>query len=361
MIGAMRVMLAGATAAAMMAAAGGGWTHLSSRKGELPVPGESHEQTGALVAKIDPRGRATDFVLSFRQKAPALVWYRRQGKGWSRYVIEKEFLTVEAGGTAYDIDGDGDLDVVFGGDYQSSQLWWWENPAPRFDPAVSWKRHVIKDGGARQHHDQIFADLKGTGKPQLVFWNQGAKTLYLAEIPADPRNSGPWPLEVIFSGKAGEQVENAAQYAEGLDVSDVDGDGRLDLLAGNSWFRYEGGGRFRPVRIGTIGGRIKAGKFHPGRYPQIVIAPGDGSGPLKFYECAGDPGKPESWRGGICWARTWCTGIRSTWAMWMVMEIWTSLPPRWRNGERSRSRRMRRRRLGSCMAMARAAFERPCW
>lgn len=260
------------------------------------MPGESQEQTGALVAKIDPLGRATDFVLSFRQKAPALVWYRRQKQGWLRYVIEKEFLTVEAGGAAYDIDGDGDLDVVFGGDYQSSQLWWWENPAPQFDPAVSWKRHLIKETGAKQHHDQIFADLKGLGKPQLVFWNQGSKTLYLAEIPTDPRHSGPWPLEVIFSGQAGEQVENAARYAEGLDAYDVDGDGRVDLLAGNSWFRYTGG-RFRPVRVGTIGGRIKAGKFRPGKYAQIVIAPGDGSGPLKLYECQGDPEKAESWSG----------------------------------------------------------------
>jgi hypothetical protein len=72
---------------------------------------------------VDPAG-ATDFVLSFRKVAPALVWYRRGPNGWARYVVEKEFLTVEAGGAAYDIDGDGDLDIVFGGDSQSDQLWW---------------------------------------------------------------------------------------------------------------------------------------------------------------------------------------------------------------------------------------------
>src|SRR5690349_9803239 len=65
------------------------WEHLSSKAGDLPVPGESTQQTGAIVADLDQDG-LNDFVLSFRQKAPALVWYRRTGKGWDRYVIEKE-------------------------------------------------------------------------------------------------------------------------------------------------------------------------------------------------------------------------------------------------------------------------------
>jgi hypothetical protein len=272
------------------------WVHLSSRTGELPPPGESKQQTGALVAKIDPKG-GTDFIISFRKVAPALVWYRRQGDGWSRYVIEKEFLPVEAGGAAYDIDGDGDLDLVFGGDYQGDTLWWWENPAPNFDPNVSWKRHIIKTGGAKQHHDQIFADLKGAGKAQLIFWNQGAKTLFLADIPGNPRESGPWPLETIFSGNAGEGAEKAATYAEGLDAIDVDGDGQVDLLAGNYWFKHLGNGKFRPTRVAAVGGRIRAGHFEPGRVPQIVIAPGDGSGPLRFYEAKGDPAIAASWSG----------------------------------------------------------------
>jgi sugar phosphate isomerase/epimerase len=272
------------------------WVHLSSKNGALPVPGTSPQQTGLLVARLDKDSPATDFVLSFRVVAPALVWYRHTAKGWDRYVIEKEFLRIEAGGAAYDIDGDGDTDIVFGNDAQGDKLWWWENPYPNFDPNVSWKRHIIKDGGANQHHDQIFGDFKGTGKPQLVFWNQKAKTLFLADIPADPRHTEPWPLQTIFSGQAGEDVENAAKYAEGIDAFDVDGDGRVDLLAGNYWFKYEGG-KFRPIKVSTIGGRIKAGKFKPGKYAQVVIGPGDGTGPLKIFECKGDPANPSSWVG----------------------------------------------------------------
>ena len=200
--------------------------------------------------------------------------HMNNGRSFDR-MTPPDFLTVEAGGAAYDIDGDGDLDIVFGGDYQSNELWWWENPYPHFDSDIPWKRHIIKKGGANQHHDQIFADFKGTGKPQLAFWNQGAKTLYLAEIPANPRSDAPWPLETIFSGNAGEETNNAAKYAEGIDAFDVDGDGRVDLLAGNSWFKYDGNGKFRAIPVGTIGGRIRAGHFKPGKYAQIVIAPGD--------------------------------------------------------------------------------------
>jgi hypothetical protein len=53
-------------------------------------------------------------------------------------------------------------------------------------------REKAQDGMVRffcgnQHHDQVFGDFLGTGKPQLAFWNQQAKTLYLPksrEIPA---------------------------------------------------------------------------------------------------------------------------------------------------------------------------------
>lgn len=273
------------------------WERKSSSQGDLPAPGTSKEQTGSLAAHLDPTSRAMDFVISCRVVEPALVGYRHSSRGWERYVIEKEFLPLEAGGAAYDIDSDGDLDIVFGNDYQGHRLWWWENPFPDLNPNVFWKRHIIKDSGENQHHDQIFADLKGEGRAQLIFWNQKSKTIYLADIPEDPRRTEPWPYAPIFSGTAGEGIKNAAFYAEGMDAYDVDGDGLIDLLAGNYWFKYEGGNRFRPIRVSATGGRIKAGKFKRGRYPQIVIAPGDGSGPLMMYECKGNPTETKSWIG----------------------------------------------------------------
>jgi len=269
------------------------WQNLSSRRGELPVPvGGSTEQTGAVVADFDGDG-LNDFILSFRQKGPALVWYRRTATGWDEYVIEKDYLTIEAGGAVCDIDGDGDLDVVFGGDWQSNEVWWWENPAPNFDKNVPWKRHVIKKSGKNQHHDQVFGDFLGTGKPQLAFWNQQAKTIFLAEIPENPRTADSWPLTEVVSGT----TAGSTPYTEGMSAFDVDGDGKVDLLAYNTWYKHTGGKTFKPIKLADEGGLIFAGYFKPSKVAQIVISPGDGVGPLRWFECTGDPEDPKAWVG----------------------------------------------------------------
>jgi len=235
--------------------------HLTSARGDLPVPGESKQQTASLVADLDGDG-VNDFVLGFRQVAPALVWYRRTDAGWDRVVIEDDLLTVEAGGAAHDIDGDGDVDLVFGGDWQSSDVWWWENPSPDFDPEVPWPRRVIKTGGQAQHHDQAFGDFLGTGKAQLAFWNQGAGGIFLAEIPDDPRAAETWEVRQIYAGEAGEE-EGRIAYPEGMSVADIDGDGTDDLLAGNIWLTHEGEGAFQATRLAEVGGLIFAGSFKP--------------------------------------------------------------------------------------------------
>ena len=215
------------------------------------------------------------FVLAFREKGPALVWYRRTKTGWDRYVIEKDFLPIEAGGAVCDIDGDGYPDLVFGGDWQSNKVWWWRNPGKDWKPDVPWERHTIKISGATQHHDQCIADFKGTGKPQLAYWNQQAKTLFCADIPANPRQVEQWPTETVFSGIA----SGTTPYAEGMSAFDIDGDGRPELLAFNRVFKYVSKGKWSATKIGDVGGLIFAGRFiKDAKYPQIVIAPGDGSG-----------------------------------------------------------------------------------
>jgi hypothetical protein len=268
------------------------WKHLSSKTGDLPVPpGGSTQQTGCVVADFDKDG-VNDFVLSFRQKPPALVWYRRTASGWNMQVIEQDYLTVEAGGAVYDIDGDGDPDIVFGGDWQSTEVWWWENPYPKFDSAVSWKRHIIKTGGKTQHHDQVFGDFLGTGKKQLAFWNQHAATLFLAEIPAEPRTADSWPMTAILTGAKPAGVP----YIEGASAFDVDRDGKVDILACDSWFKHTGGKSFKQIQFAAGGGLIFAGYFKPGKYPQIVISPGDAGGRVRLYECVGNPEVAADWK-----------------------------------------------------------------
>ncbi|MGH7959727.1 MAG: hypothetical protein ACREH8_22315 [Opitutaceae bacterium] len=170
---------------------------------------------------------------------------------------------------------------------------WWENPYPKYDANTPWKRRLIKPSGGNAHHDQAFAEFKGTSRLQLAFWNQQVKKLFLADIPTNPRESGPWPhVEILDAAKRA-----TANKPEGMDVCDIDGDGRPDLLAGMHWVKHVRGNEFKSVQASDRPGRIAGGKFKPGKTAQIVVAPGDLNGPIRFYACTGNPENPADWRG----------------------------------------------------------------
>ena len=254
------------------------WTYLSSAEGNLPVPNAGTEQTACLVLDIDKDG-IDDFVVTERTQGPSVVWYKYQGNGrWAKYVIEKAPLHIEAGGDFLDIDGDGDLDVVFAGDWKSDGVWWWENPCPRFDPDTPWKRHTVKSGdGATHQHDNRFGDFDGDGGPELVWWSQSAKRLFLAEIPQDPRSAKSWSYQPIFSytGNAGH---------EGLDVADINLDGKVDVVGAGYWFEHQGGVKFQAHKIADRPfTRTAVGQIVPGGRPEVVISPGESAGPVEWY------------------------------------------------------------------------------
>lgn len=268
------------------------WRHLSSRTGDLPPPNGGIQQTTGFVFDVDGDG-ISDLVMGERTQAPGLIWMRRTANGWQKYMMDDGPLRPEAGGLSYDVDGDGDADFIVGGDGQCPDMWWFENPRPNYNPETPWKRHLIKQGGGKAHHDQAMADFKGTRKPQLMFWNQGVKKLFLAEAPANPRESGPWPIvEILDVTKLG----TAVIKQEGMAVCDIDGDGRPDLVAGMFWFKHVKENEFKAIQFTDRPGRVAAAWFKAGKLPQIVHAPGDGDGPLQLFECGGDPTDPNAWR-----------------------------------------------------------------
>jgi len=263
------------------------WRHLSSASGNLALPSEAKLQAGSLVGDFDGDG-TNDFILAFADTAPSLVLYRG-ATNWSHLAIELEFLPLSPGGAALDIDQDGDLDAVFGS--EKSEIWWWENPNPNFDRNKAWTRHLIQSGGIH-HRGQLFADLNGSGRPQLVFWNQGPDSLFWTPIPPEPRTRSAWEPKKIFSGSE----NDLPGKAEALSAADINMDGTADLLAGNVWFKRQALDQFVPTRIGTMNGISAMGRFREGTFPQVVIAP-RGAGTLLWYECKSHPDQPGSWAG----------------------------------------------------------------
>ena len=284
----------------LLAASGPGranaaWRHLSTTTGELATPNAGKQQTASLVCDIDGDG-VSDFLITERTKAPSVVWYRRGSSGWTRHVVDDQPLHIEAGSGAFDIDRDGDLDVVFAGDSRSHSVWWWENPAPQFDPQRPWKRRLIKDFGKNKHHDLMFGDFDGDGQAELVFWNQGARTLYLAEIPDDPRAAEAWDCSGIYTYSSDSEMQQrqtrpypgfkGTNEHEGLAKADIDGDGKLDIIGGGRWFKHQSGTTYLPNIIDASYSftRAAAGQLIEGGRPEVILVVGDGWAPLMLYE-----------------------------------------------------------------------------
>jgi hypothetical protein len=233
-------------------------------------------QAASLILDIDNDG-IDDFVIAGWSEQTSMVWFKKYGNKWKRYIIDQRQSHIEAGGAYCDMDADGDLDILQGGSWASNEVWWWENPYPALDPEISWPRHTIKDSGAKQHHDQIFGDFDNDGVNELVFWNQQARKLWIADIPAEPRDKNSWNFIEIWSWP------RAFKY-EGLAAADIDLDGTIDLVGGGMWFKHLGDMKFQANIIDTYGSsRSAAGDLIKGGRPEIVLGSGDTNGPLNLY------------------------------------------------------------------------------
>ena len=267
------------------------WRLLSTAQGDLPMTNGSNQQTASLVADVNQDG-VNDIFITDRTIAPAVIGLIYTPQGWERYVIEAGNLRIEAGSAAHDIDGDGDLDLVFGGESQSNEVWWWENPYPKLDPETPWVRRTIKKRGGTKHHDQAFIDYDGDGQAEFVFWNQGGQGLYVAEIPAKPHKVAEWDWQPAYTYATDAEPAPRSTYPgwkgthehEGLVGYDMNGDGVTDIVGGGRWFEYREG-RFiehliDPAYTFT---RSAVGQLIEGGRPEVLLVVGDGVGPLLMY------------------------------------------------------------------------------
>ena len=211
-----------------------------------------------------------------------MVWYKYNGSNWDKKVIDNTPLKPEAGGECCDIDGDGDLDIIFGQDASGNKIWWWENPYPDF--SKTWTRRYIKSSGASKHHDQTVGDFDGDGKAELVSWNQNAKALLLYEIPSNPKSVEAWTPTTIYKWSTGREREGFPSIPV-----DIDLDGKVDIVGGGRWFKHKSGTKYEQKLIDgdMTFTQCAAGQLIKGGRPEVVFSPGDMDGDAKLYQWNG--------------------------------------------------------------------------
>jgi len=181
-----------------------------------------------LATDLTGTGR-DDVIVGAREGHPSIYWYENPGPGgdWKRHDVVN-VPALEAGGALADLTGDGRLDVLAGGPLGHHDAYWFEQPA---DPREEWTTHVICSD-YHKYHDQAFADVDDDGEPEVVLLSQYSEVICYYDLPDDPRGSG-WPRSdrTVVAAGTGD--------AEGIQVLDIDDDGRTELVVGRRIFHRE--------------------------------------------------------------------------------------------------------------------------
>ena len=169
-----------------------------------------------FVHSSDVDGDGDMDVLGAATLADDITWWENDvgdGSSWTTHLVDGDFdgaITVHSA----DVDGDGDMDVL-GAAHQAHDITWWENEV---GDGSTWTAHLIEGDllGARFVYS---ADVDGDGDMDIVGTAHSADDITWWEN--DVGDGSSWTTHLI---------DGNFDYAVFAHLSDVDGDGDLDVL-----------------------------------------------------------------------------------------------------------------------------------
>ncbi|HXV31404.1 MAG TPA: VCBS repeat-containing protein [Sinorhizobium sp.] len=223
---AMIIMVSGPSAADEPAslATGSQWNALEFRMQVI----DDRSGDVKMVGDIDGDG-FVDLVIGGEFKE-GLVWYR--APDWHPYLIARPEIQFTTDAALGDVDGDGDLDIVVPDGQDGRNLVWFENPlANGGDPTdgPQWRRHpvgAVGDWGK----DVKLADFDGDGRLDIATRSHVSVMIFFQNA------DGSWMHRRWTDLDIGH---------EGLGLGDLDGDGIQDLVIRGAWVKNPGGTKAR--------------------------------------------------------------------------------------------------------------------
>jgi uncharacterized repeat protein (TIGR02543 family) len=160
------------------------------------------------VADLDADGKL-DVVIRPEGGSGTYAFFQDTPDSWTMVT-----LGTRAGeGTSIgDIDGDGDLDVAING-------YWLENPGPSVARTSLWPEHVV-DASWPTRVGVLIADVNGDGRKDIVLAPSESAGKFSWYEAANPK-TGPWTEHLI---------DASVSYMHTFKSGDVDRDGNLDLI-----------------------------------------------------------------------------------------------------------------------------------
>ena len=124
-----------------------------------------------------------------------------------------------------DVDQDGWMDMVQIG-FPGAPVYWYQNPQ---GAEQHWAVHLIDSAACNE--SPMFVDVDADGRKDLVFGNEATKEMFWFRPP--DKGSGPAWEKIAISVP---DAPGTTRFSHGLGFSDLNGDGRKDILIRQGWW-----------------------------------------------------------------------------------------------------------------------------